>query len=117
MRQGEPAMLTFCPHCGTVHAGRCPARNRSSEPWRAAYRDPAWERARQDVIERQHGRCASCGCTCAEWTGDRWSTRGLGGEVHHIVPLREGGSNAPGNLALLCTRCHRAADAARRSGR
>ncbi len=27
-------------------------------------------------------------------------------EVHHIVPLRDGGSNEPGNLMSLCRKCH-----------
>ena len=27
-------------------------------------------------------------------------------DIHHIVPLSLGGSNLPGNLAVLCVRCH-----------
>jgi 5-methylcytosine-specific restriction enzyme A len=27
-------------------------------------------------------------------------------EVHHLVPLRDGGTHEDGNLAALCKRCH-----------
>ncbi|EPS2039180.1 HNH endonuclease [Citrobacter braakii] len=29
-------------------------------------------------------------------------------EVHHIIPLSEGGNDTPGNCAALCPNCHRA---------
>ena len=35
----------------------------------------------------------------------------MGGEVDHIVPLAKGGTNAPGNLQLLCKSCHGTKDA------
>jgi 5-methylcytosine-specific restriction protein A len=28
-------------------------------------------------------------------------------ELHHIVPLEEGGSHTTGNLVALCPNCHR----------
>lgn len=112
---------TFCPHCNSVvPAGKtCPCRNRdarrrATEPWREAYRDPEYQRNRQTVIARQHGRCKDCGKVCAEWNGERWVTRRLGGEVDHEVPLARGGANDAANLALRCQSCHRRADAARR---
>lgn len=113
---------TFCPHCyRIVPAGStCPCRNRDArrreaEPWRKAYRDPEYIRNRQAAIERQHGRCKDCGRVCATWDGARWATAGTG-EVDHEVPLARGGTNDASNLALRCLRCHRRADARRRSG-
>ena len=110
-------MRTYCPRCNAVvdSPHSCPHRDRSSEPWRASYHGAAYSRNRVAAIERTGGRCASCGTPCAERTASGWRMRG--GEVHHIIPLAEGGDDSPGNLALLCTPCHHAADAARRAAR
>lgn len=121
---GKSRMRTFCPHCNRiVPAGKkCPCREkrperRQLEPWRKAYTDRGFERARQEVIERQRGRCKDCGRVCARWDGERWVTRGYGGEVDHETPLAEGGTNDAGGLALRCASCHRLRDAERRRKR
>lgn len=105
---------TFCRRCGgRVPPGArcgCSRRDRGGEPWRSAYRDPAWPRARQAVLGRQGGRCAACGAVIAVMRGGSWSTL-PGAGVHHAVPLRSGGTNDPANLAGLCGRCHARADA------
>ena len=113
-------MKTFCPHCGSiVPAGKtCPCRDRTSqrkstEPWRRSYVDREYVRNRQEVIDRQHGRCKDCGRQAAAWDGTKWITKGMG-EVDHEKPLRMGGTNEAGNLALRCLSCHRRADQARR---
>ena len=31
-------------------------------------------------------------------------------EIHHIIPIRKGGTNRIDNLVLLCKRCHEKAD-------
>lgn len=113
-------MYGMCHKCGRrVPPGRrCPCaerRDRSAEPWRSAYRDPAWPTARQAVLDRQGGRCAECGAVIAERRGGSWSML-PGAGVHHVVPLRSGGTNDPANLAGLCGRCHARADAALRRG-
>ena len=53
-----------------------------------------WETIRQRVMARDGYRCVDCG-----------GKEEL--EVHHIVPLAEGGTNTPDNLITLCKRCHR----------
>ena len=106
-------MRSYCPKCGRiVEPGHRCGRDRSAEPWRGSYHGAAYARNRIAAIERTRGHCAACGCTCAERVGHRWRMRG--GEVHHVVPLREGGDDSPANLVLLCRSCHRAADAERR---
>lgn len=120
---------TFCPHCGRVAppGKRCDCRprrrreataadatRREREPWRDSYSKPGYQRARQVAIGRTSGRCASCGKECAVFDGRRWITRGMDGEVHHRVPLRDGGTDEAGNLVLLCKSCHALADAALR---
>jgi len=52
-----------------------------------------WGEVRARVRERDQA-CVRCS-----------STRRL--QVHHRVPLRDGGSNELSNLELLCARCHR----------
>lgn len=123
--------LVFCPHCGgTYPAGtRCPCRPRPKrrpteadatraerEPWRSEYGTAEYRRERQEAIARARGRCADCGRPCAELKGGRWTTAGLGGEVHHERALRDGGPSGRENLVLLCRSCHAKRDAARRRG-
>ena len=62
---------------------------------------------RQAVIAGAGGRCQRCGRPVAIQTADGWRMRG--GEVHHVRPLAQGGSD--GGLVLLCVSCHRIIDA------
>lgn len=117
---------TFCPHCGAVvPAGRrCGCRPRpkrkdtpgdltrdSREPWRKNYQEAEYKRNRQEAIERTRGRCEDCWKKVAHFNGVRWVTKGYGGEVHHKVPLADGGTNDASNLTLLCQSCHAYRDA------
>ncbi len=120
--------MMYCPHCGNAHPvnARCRCRGtkrrptsgdasrRIREPWRREYGSPKFQDARQEVIERQRGRCRDCGAVCARKVGGRWMTKGCGGEVDHEVPLRDGGASDASNLTLRCKRCHARADARRR---
>lgn len=58
---------------------------------------PDWEARRQVVMERQQFWCGRCG----RYSGDvdRF-------EVHHLVPLSQGGPNDLDNLVGLCGDCH-----------
>ena len=90
---------------------RTNAQRSVAEPWRANGYGSEYRRARVRCIERARGRCEACGRTVATLGADgRWRMRG--GEVHHVVPLAEGGDAT--RLALLCVSCHRKADAALR---
>jgi 5-methylcytosine-specific restriction endonuclease McrA len=54
----------------------------------------AWQNARQAARRRDGERCRQCGST------DKL-------EVHHVVPLAEGGAEfALSNLVTLCQECH-----------
>jgi 5-methylcytosine-specific restriction endonuclease McrA len=53
-------------------------------------------RRRRSLVLEQEGRCRDCG-------GD---IRHSQSQIHHLVPVAEGGSNALTNLVLLCPRCH-----------
>lgn len=122
-------MMTFCPHCGRIvpDGQRCDCRprpkrkptkgdatRRQREPWRASYGNRTYQKHRQQAIARTNGCCAVCGCRCAYHDGSRWLTAGMGGEVHHRKALCEGGGNDAANLMLVCKRCHKRLDDARR---
>lgn len=51
------------------------------------------KKIRPQILSRQNGKCFICG-----------SREFL--EVHHIVHLKDGGTNHPNNLQALCRKCH-----------
>lgn len=56
-----------------------------------------WDKLRRDVLERHLNRCVNC-------------QRADGPlEIHHIVPVSQGGSHQVPNLVPLCEDCHEAA--------
>lgn len=59
-----------------------------------------WEELRQQVWERDVGRCQGPYCTEAP------TTPLDSAHVDHIIPRSKGGSNKLTNLRLLCRRCH-----------
>lgn len=54
-----------------------------------------WERLRVQVLARDECRCTQC--------GENWLNYL---EIHHIVPIGQGGTNDPSNLITLCRLCH-----------
>lgn len=54
-----------------------------------------WVNRRKFVAQREKYHCQSC-----KRVGE------LGFHVHHILPLKNGGTNALDNLAYLCQYCH-----------
>lgn len=65
---------------------------------KAAQREKVSPGTRTRIINRDGGACLRCG---------REEPAEL--EVHHILPVSQGGTNEDSNLATLCSRCHRAA--------
>jgi len=58
-----------------------------------------WERARERAKRRDQYRCRHCGLTEADVSG-------LDLQVHHILPISQGGTHSLDNLATLCNGCH-----------
>ena len=52
----------------------------------------AWWGRRREQILQQYPACSRCG--------------GIAEEVHHVIPLRDGGTNSVENLEPLCASCH-----------
>jgi 5-methylcytosine-specific restriction endonuclease McrA len=46
------------------------------------------------VKKKSHKRCVKCGCK------DNLT-------LHHIIPLKNGGTNKYSNIMVLCVECHR----------
>jgi 5-methylcytosine-specific restriction endonuclease McrA len=93
------SLTTRCLDCGIRTKGsRCPTceARMATRDW-ATRRQVAsgweWGRLRDYIRARDRG-CQRCG-----------SARRL--EVHHVLPLAQGGDNRPANLRLLCHQCHR----------
>ena len=53
------------------------------------------------ILSSRERKCEACGVT-------------VNLEVHHIKPRRDGGSNEPKNLRVLCVQCHAKEDPYRR---
>jgi 5-methylcytosine-specific restriction endonuclease McrA len=91
--------LKFCLDCNghhdsTYHCPQREARRYRTSAARKARGRHAWRLAREAARRRDGERCTRCG-----------STRNL--QVHHIVPLSEGGDRfALSNLTTLCRDCH-----------
>jgi 5-methylcytosine-specific restriction protein A len=63
-------------------------------------RDP---RVKAWVLEKAQGRCKLCGSDAPLKDEEGYPFL----EVHHIVPLTEGGDDIVSNAVSLCTNCHR----------
>ena len=94
------------PGCPELTNGRfCPAHaKQDAQEYEKYRRDPAtrkrygraWKRIRDRYVAG-HPLCKLC-----EEAGHITPTQ----EVHHILPLSEGGSHDESNLMALCTACH-----------
>ena len=51
-----------------------------------------WKHLRAQILHRDRGRCRTCGAIATQ--------------VDHIIPAHAGGTDAPPNLAAICTPCH-----------
>lgn len=51
---------------------------------------------KEKIISRDRGICQKCKNTCKQYSG----------QVHHIIPVSEGGIDHEDNLILLCSDCH-----------
>ena len=66
--------------------------NKTYKQLRAEFNSKQFKRVLKDSLP---GECVNCGCKEEL-------------EYHHIVPLAQGGTNRLSNIAVLCSRCHKA---------
>jgi 5-methylcytosine-specific restriction endonuclease McrA len=82
------------------------ARDEEREQWDdyAGY-PPDWEIRRKEVFSEICGReCSKCGYKPEGALGERDL------HVHHVIPLRKGGTHRLENLVPLCDQCHKEVD-------
>ncbi len=107
----RPCREPGCPALVHGRAGRCPQHARPKAPgardWYRARGGMFWFGLRRTVRERQGPCCPECQ---AEGVLTPWT------EVHHIVPLKDGGANEVANLVGLCKSHHSAHTARERRG-
>lgn len=61
------------------------------------------EEVRCVIIDRDAFTCRMCGCDVDK----RMFEPGATANIHHIIPVSNGGETIPGNLVTLCGGCHR----------
>ena len=108
------------PECGTKkwdgRHGLVIARERQKKGERPSR---FWELIKSECFRRDDYTCRACGKSEEERvsleseTGSKEPSNGIVRRsdyilnAHHIIPVRMGGDNSPGNLITLCGRCHR----------
>jgi 5-methylcytosine-specific restriction endonuclease McrA len=104
-------LLRLCPSCGKKIPVKPHTKGKCSACLRANERERS-RRRRTDANVQVRGSAAWQALTRVVHARDVGCVRvhegGCAGilEVHHIVPLSRGGTNALGNLALLCRKHH-----------
>ena len=91
----RPCGYPGCPNLVEAGTSYCPAH----KPMRknaSAYYDRRWQKVRAAYLAR-HPLCADC-----QIVGRLTPAT----EVHHIIPINEGGGDREENLLGLCKSCH-----------
>lgn len=73
---------------------------REKSPSIAARRIPLTAEQKHAVFRRDQGKCTHVNASGQRCNQDRWI------EVHHIIPVSQGGSNKLENLTILCSSHH-----------
>ena len=100
----RPCRYPGCPSLATPGEQYCPQHKTKTEQFYNKYQRPndknaygrAWKRIRDSYVE-QHPLCEVC-----QQHGRLVPTE----EVHHKLPLADGGTHARDNLIALCKACH-----------
>lgn len=100
-----------CPWCGKEVNNR--RRRYCSNDCRQAFeRITVWNRGRDSyslrILYRDNFTCQDCGEFLAFQNEHGMRVPiDVGLEVHHIIPVSEGGGDEPSNLVTLCKSCHK----------
>ncbi len=82
-----------------IHIGiKNPERKTQAKP----YETPYYQKQASRAKKRDNYQCQHC--------GRQFEKGRYGLDCHHILPIRDGGSNHLSNLTSLCRACHRTAD-------
>lgn len=87
-----------CPHCANASSAKAKPNKRRAKPdyGSADVRLSGSERLKRNdrIRERDGFKCKHCSVALRR------------GEVDHIIPLKDGGTEDDSNCQLLCTDCH-----------
>ncbi|NBW22197.1 MAG: HNH endonuclease, partial [Caulobacteraceae bacterium] len=104
-------MLTSCLSCGRLIQLGSSSRCTDCKPKRVRrfgqakpYQTKEWQAARRKALSQAGHTCCMCGTQ-------------LQLQVHHRLPLSEGGSHDQSNLAVVCRSCHPVLEARDRKAR
>ena len=110
----ERCQMKSCKYCGK----KIPENRRSNSVFCSEYcqrrafsnhkiiseRTKRLKPIRERKLAAHEGKCAICG-----WSAKSPVLRSNGCELHHIIPVAEGGTEEWNNIILLCPNCHRLA--------
>ena len=93
-----------CQRRATANAKNARDKNRMSDYNHKGYLS-------KTIINRYNGKCAICGwrATNELIKTDRGTQYAYGNEIHHIIPISQGGKATEENLILLCPNHHKQA--------
>lgn len=102
-REHSAPVPTSCRICGARTFGErfcaehapSEAERLEREPWRAAYASRAYRVNRELRYQIAGARCEACGTRLRP-----------GWHCDHVIPVKNGGTNAIDNLRVLCRPCH-----------
>ena len=104
-------MQTSCLSCGTLIPLGASSRCNNCKPKRVRrhgqakpYQTKEWQAARRKALSQANHTCLMCGTQ-------------LHLQVHHRLPLSEGGTHDQSNLTVVCRSCHPALEAQDRRDR
>jgi 5-methylcytosine-specific restriction endonuclease McrA len=115
-RDSGRVLLGTVRRCGWC-ARECPKRRTAwcSDACSAKfYRVWSWGTLTEYIFARDEGACRRCG---SEDGGPAKGNAYSGWQVDHIVPVKDGGTDDPANLRLLCHGCHVAVGYEQRAAR
>lgn len=96
--QWQPTGMEWrCPHCANAKPVTTTAKRKGKEDYGSPDKrlSGSARLKRNDRIRERDGfKCKHCGIAVRR------------GEVDHIIPLKDGGSEDDNNCQLLCTSCH-----------
>ena len=100
----RPCRMNGCPNLAEPGEQYCSEHRKQAEQFYNTYQRPtdrkkygrAWKRIRDSYI-RKHPLCEDCYANGVLKEAE---------EVHHIVPLSDGGTHDRRNLVALCRSCH-----------
>ena len=97
-KPGCPGMVTsgVCSQCGPTAAASKAAHDATRDTAAQRGYGGRWQRIRAMYL-RINPLCVEC---------QKFGVTTAATDVHHIVPKREGGSDAASNLQALCHACH-----------